>query len=141
MQAVAAAFFWLLCVLGTYPLARCGRAGKFAAAGASRTLWSPEAPRKAAPAFLRCAGFFIFYFEGRRGRGKHTCVGDTRMHQQSGVKCFPRPEEESPSGEWERGALFLGPEMLSEELVQGSPAGVSASFPDGSGREAVGEFS
>ncbi|XP_038964500.1 disintegrin and metalloproteinase domain-containing protein 22 isoform X12 [Rattus norvegicus] len=27
MQAVAAAFFWLLCVLGTYPLARCGRAG------------------------------------------------------------------------------------------------------------------
>nr|XP_038964501.1 disintegrin and metalloproteinase domain-containing protein 22 isoform X13 [Rattus norvegicus] len=26
MQAVAAAFFWLLCVLGTYPLARCGRA-------------------------------------------------------------------------------------------------------------------
>lgn len=60
------------------------------------------------------------------------------MHQQSGVKCFPGPEEESPSGEWERGALFLGPEMLSKALVQGSPAGVSASFPDGSGREAVG---
>lgn len=66
------------------------------------------------------------------------------MHQQSGVKCFfplfPA-EEESPSREWERGALFLGPEMLSKELVQGSPAGVSASFPDGSGREEAGEFS
>lgn len=43
----------------------------------------------------------------------------------------PLPPEESPLGDWERGTLFLDPKMLSGELVQGSPAGASASFPDG----------
>ncbi|KAM7316111.1 hypothetical protein ACRRTK_024791 [Alexandromys fortis] len=39
-------------------------------------------------------------------------------------------------GEWETGAVFLGPGMLSDELVQSSPAGVFASFPgDASLRE------
>lgn len=62
MQAAAAASFWLLCVLGTCPLARCGPAGKFAAAWASKILWNPEAPRKAASAFPQCAGFYYYYF-------------------------------------------------------------------------------
>lgn len=60
MQAVAAAFFWLLCVLGTYPLARCGRAGKFAAAGVSRTLWSSEGPRKSRTRVSTVCGVFYF---------------------------------------------------------------------------------
>lgn len=80
MQAAAAASFWLLCVLGTCPLARCGRAGKFAFAGVSRTLWSLEDPLKAAPAFPQCAVvYFLFlFFEGRRGRGVSTHVWGTR---------------------------------------------------------------
>lgn len=129
MQAAAAASFWLLCVLGTCPLARCGRAGKFAFAGVSRTLWSLEDPLKAAPAFPQCAVvYFLFlFFEGRRGRGVSTHVWGTRgCISNLGSNAFffffflfPPAKEESPSGKRERGALFLGPEMLSKELVPG----------------------
>lgn len=145
MQAAAAASFWLLCILGTCPLARCGRAGKFAAAGASRTLWSPKAPRKAAPAFPQCAGFYFYFFLKGGEEGVSTHVWGTRgcISNLGSNAFFPFPllKKSLLHENGKGGALFLGPEMLWKELVQGSPAGVSASFPDGSGREEAGEFS
>lgn len=143
MQPAAAASFWLLCVLGTCPLARCGRAGKFAATGASRTLWSPEAPRKAAPAFPQCAGFYFYFLKGGE-EGVRTHVWGTRgCISNLGSNAFsPFPLlKKSLLQENGKGVPCFWARRCSKELVQGSPAGVSASFADGSGREEAGEFS
>lgn len=61
------------------------------------------------------------------------------MPQQSGVKCilFSSPRK---SRLQENGWLFLGPEMLSDELVQGQLVSLRP-YQMGSWRQETGEFS
>lgn len=147
MQAAAAASFWLLCVLGTCPLARCGPAGKFAAAWASTILWNPEATRKAASAFPQCAGFIIlilifFYLYFLKGGEKGANVWGLKDAPTIWGQMpffFLEKEENGENGKRVPCFWALGCSQMSWsralQLVSLRPSLM------GSGREEAGEFS
>lgn len=146
MQAAAAASvpILLLCALGTCPLARCGRAGKFATLCGLGTYHLPGTSAvlrrmaKGHPRFPSARGGYFIWKSGAKIRvGARGCI--RRLWANV---CFSFEEE--ACGGRERGALLLGPYPILDALGGAGPRlSDRALRPSqmGSGRAGEVEFS